>query len=86
MKSLNNGTCYQMDFISENNYMVISVSVSICSKNNLFLKVKEKLLVCVPFLQELFMLFNLNRLAETAFNTSSSLKSPLEGCLPMPEV
>lgn len=51
------------------------------------LKVKEKLLVLwVPFLQEFFMLSNLNRLDETAFNTSSSTKSPLEQYLTMPEV
>lgn len=73
--------------LCENSYMVISVSISICSKYSVFLKVEEKLLVlCVPFLPELFMLSNLSRLAETAFNTSSSSKSPLEGCLPMPEV
>lgn len=67
--------------------MVISVSISICSKYSAFLKVEEKLLVlCVPFLPELFMLSSLSRLAESAFNTSSSSKSSLEGCLPMPEV
>lgn len=59
---------------------------SICNRYSLFLEVKGKLLMlCVPFLQEFFMLSNLNRLAETASNTSSSTKSPLAQCLTKPE-